>query len=342
MDKVKDIKFKTTERFFGKVLDPFNDNEINKLLNDVQACGKSCAIMTVRYPYSKRYEPKENQLEAPAVVEDEYLRQLYLQSLFREELKTASLEDIVNIAKTIKIEYTIEQINIIEKLTKGQSKSIFWYRFRTGRITASIFKQVARTSTVNPSASLLKSICFPKFDCFKTKEMEYGTKFEPIARQEYCEMQKRKHNGFEIKEKGLCLNNHFPYIGASPDGYFSCDCHSDGVLEIKCPYRAKDQMSHYLDAKDSAVIKDENGRFVMDNKHAYYYQIQMQMFVLNCDHGDFMLWNSNECILIRVEKDDIFWNSEYPKVVKYFETILLPELLGCYYSKHFVKPPTGL
>ena len=31
-----------------------------------------------------------------------------------------------------------------------------------------------------------------------------------------------------------------PHLGASPDGFLQCECCGNGVLEIKCPYNARE------------------------------------------------------------------------------------------------------
>lgn len=42
-----------------------------------------------------------------------------------------------------------------------------------------------------------------------------------------------EHEGFSCMESGLWLNSKWPYMGASPDGTVTCDCHGAGICEIK-------------------------------------------------------------------------------------------------------------
>ena len=37
----------------------------------------------------------------------------------------------------------------------------------------------------------------------------------------------------------LFIDPNRPYIAASPDGMFSCACHGDAVIEIKCPFKIR-------------------------------------------------------------------------------------------------------
>jgi hypothetical protein len=55
---------------------------------------------------------------------------------------------------------SVDQSNAVEQLTRNQSNSPHWYRYRAGRITASICKSVIRSNVDNPSTQLIKRICY--------------------------------------------------------------------------------------------------------------------------------------------------------------------------------------
>ena len=57
----------------------------------------------------------------------------------------------------------------MEKETRGQTSKNSWFAHRAGRITASRMKAAARTSSVMPSQSLIKRICYPQAYAFSTK-----------------------------------------------------------------------------------------------------------------------------------------------------------------------------
>ena len=66
--------------------------------------------------------------------------------------------------------------------------------------------------------------------------------------------------------------------------------------------------------------------------HEHYYQVQMQLFVANSDICDFVVWQPSKSIIVRLFKDEPFWHEAYAKASEFFQKILLPELLGNYYS----------
>lgn len=142
------------------------------------------------------------------------------------------------------------------------------------------------------------------------------------------------HVNFKLETVGLMINNLYPHIGASPDGIVSCDCCGKGTLEVKCPYTLRNSKSlNDLFKKKSAPLVKDNGVIKMNTKHQYYFQVQMQMFVADVLYCDFMAWNDSNHIIVRVEKDQSFWNNEYPKTTTFFYDVILPELLECYYSQ---------
>ena len=63
--------------------------------------------------------------------------------------------------------------------------------------------------------------------------MEKGKKWEDKAFHKYKEVIEKEHDNFRITKSQLVIGKYI-LLGASPDGLISCDCHGDGVLEIKC------------------------------------------------------------------------------------------------------------
>jgi len=73
---------------------------------------------------------------------------------FDELLKKC--EDVYN-AFTI----TRDEAKVVEANTCKQSKCAVWFNQRAGRVTASKLKSAVCTDSMQPSVSLVKSICYP-------------------------------------------------------------------------------------------------------------------------------------------------------------------------------------
>lgn len=330
MAKVRDIQW-NLKRQEGPFVDPLpalNDDEINLLLENIDIC----PIMAIRPPFSEKFVRNPKTVDVD--VDDMNLEviNLYLISLFHAEYEGADLEYLRKIASTVYLHYSEDELEFIEAKTRDQAKSLLWYRFRAGRVTASKFKRVCCTNLQNPSVSLVLDICFPEEQQFYSKYTEYGKKNEDTARNDYITEVSSKHDGFTLIKCGLVMHNSYPHCGASPDGMMGCYCCGSGCLEIKCPWSFKnDNLRAYLSRSD-CPIKEVDNEFVMNTKHEYFYQVQMQMFVLDVDYCDFVVWNKKRVLIARTFKDNKFWNEEYPKTEEFFKQVLLPELLGCYYS----------
>ena len=122
--------------------------------------------------------------------------------------------------------------------TKKQCNCDDWYKYRQGRITASIFhdlfslkvSEIYEIKNEGKVKTILSKICGQKNN-FKSKATEWGKTNEPVVRQEYIKVNAKDHKKLSVVETGL---------------FVSCECHESGLLEIKCPWthrQISDQLS---------------------------------------------------------------------------------------------------
>ena len=170
---------------------------------------------------------------------------------------------------------TGEESNFLFHSTEKQSNSHLWYQHRKGRLTASNFGAICRTSLESPSKSLAESILQ---QCIvpKTAAMQWGIDMESVAKQAYVKSVKDKHELFEIDDAGLYINPKAPHLGASTDGLISCSCCGLGVLEIKCPYSAKDTVPTSV-----TYIEAIDGGFKLSKKHDYIARFKVKWLSWN-------------------------------------------------------------
>uniref|UniRef100_A0A7M5XHH3 YqaJ viral recombinase domain-containing protein n=1 Tax=Clytia hemisphaerica TaxID=252671 RepID=A0A7M5XHH3_9CNID len=129
-----------------------------------------------------------------------------------------------------------EIIQKIESATKGQSTNKLWFQHRKGVITASKAHEVKtkmKTIESYPNGSeksdvlmwsLTKKVAGFSFVNPNIPALKYDRNMEPLAASNFLELMKTKHKGAKLVECGLFLDKEKPYIGASPDGVFFCDC----------------------------------------------------------------------------------------------------------------------
>ncbi|XP_062535323.1 uncharacterized protein LOC134204525 isoform X2 [Armigeres subalbatus] len=267
-------------------------------------------------------------------------KNILLQNNFEVEHETKTLQELRDVAATKLFRLNSEDIRRVERLTQSQYQSELWHWVRIGRITASIMKHVVCASNEFPPPKLttLKAICHPYLKTFQTPALTYGRKNEPIARDELIKLWKHNHEEGIISTCGIFLSADHPFLAASPDAIGSCRCCGKFTVEIKCPFR----LSHtHLDrqltiedlaTKPNSFVRFKNGIIELAQEHEYYYQIQAQIFLTNSDFGLCMIWCKTETNIIKITKNENVWGKCLERSRLYFYNIVMPELLGNYYT----------
>lgn len=201
----------------------------------------------------------------------------------------------------------------IERNTKQQSGTPLWFAFRAGRVTASTAHAACHTPLLCPSLSFVKRMCYPDEHSFSCPATEWGRAKEKVAREAYIAEASKRHVDFQCKKSGLHISSAHPFLAASPDGLVSCVCCSDGIVELKCPFKAQS-------------VEEASQR--KNSCHAYFCQVQVQLFACQRNYCDFVLWTPSDFHLERISIDSSFCSETVEKCEKFFESVLLPELLS--------------
>ena len=218
------------------------------------------------------------------------------------------------------------EADYLEQSTRLQSRSLTWFSHRRGRITASKFGSVFRTSPFSPAQSLVDSLLKPP-PKIHSPSLEWGVTNEPRVREEYQKIIQVHHTSFKVDASGLVVNPTYPYLGASPDGLVSCSCCGEGLLEIKCPYSIREQDPTTVTG-GNFYLKVVDGCLQLSKEHNYYYQIQGQLALCNRSYCDFVCWTPCGVHIERVVRDESFWNQMQPKLQTFFVEVLLPKILS--------------
>ncbi|KAJ8312189.1 hypothetical protein KUTeg_009562, partial [Tegillarca granosa] len=103
-----------------------------------------------------------------------------------------------------------------------------------------------------------------------------------ITASNFGKIMKRKStiNRNHAHDIGLIINPKLPYLGATPDGKV-CDKGECGILEIKCPYSARDKTFKEACEDENLgtnfFLKKTDQGLSLDVNHEYWYQVQGQL-----------------------------------------------------------------
>ena len=258
---------------------------------------------------------------------------LKIPDLFQETYMKLSYPELLQKCYETTINITEEEIKQIEKDTMSQSQGAAFFVHRAGRIGASKSKAACHTDPSLPSQSLIKAICYPQLFQFTSKATSHGCAHEASAIHAYESNMAMKHRNFKVTKCGLLVNAELPFLHATCDFYCSCDCCGQGCGEVKCPYCLEGfNFESYVTKKVPCLEKDNNGVYVLKRSHAYYYQVQQQLFTIKISYNDFVVCgfehDSAHFIHERIYPDEIHWKTKFQNCQFFGELAFSPKFLA--------------
>lgn len=293
-----------------------------QFLNSIKQLEKKPLVLSCFNGYSEDFHwkkaPKRNPKIPPPLsslytVENEKLTDDELHKKCETVLRTMKLSE--------------EEVDFVARSTKGQKDNLLWHQQRVGRITSSTVHAVIRTDTDNPSKSVVESVCYPRKHPIKSEAIMWGNDNEAKALKAYKDVMKSSvssHNNFAVEQDGLYLSKDKPFIGASADAIMTCDCHGKRVVEVKCPFSARNDDFQTFLQKPDCYIQDTK----LKKTHKYYSQVQLQMFVYSVNQCDFVVWAPKFLVVIHVPRDDDFITEMLEKCEFMFLKHFLPQLIS--------------
>ncbi len=149
---------------------------------------------------------------------------------------------------------------------------------------------------------------------------------EPSAASKLLDLMKSKHKGSKLVDCGLFLDKEKPYIGASPDGVFLCNCCNENVcVEIKCPYSIS-----YLSPTDERAslpfMVKINNELRLKESHRYYTQCQFQMGILKLKKCFFFVYTAHGYILNEIHFNENFFLQLTEKCSDFYQNFYLSSI----------------
>ena len=121
----------------------------------------------------------------------------------------------------------------------------------------------------------------------------------------------------------------FPWLGCSPDGIILGGGIPVGCIEVKCPYAKRDMLlSKVADGDKSLYLQTTDGLLQLKRNHAYYFQCQGAMNILNLPWIDFIVYIELDLHVERIQRDISLWdNKMVPELTEFFFKYILPKFM---------------
>ena len=225
---------------------------------------------------------------------------------------------------------TREKAAELEESTREQSNSSQWYEERRIRITSSVFGRVCRRLPTTLPGPLVNSIVNQRMYQSMPLSCAWGKDNEKKALNAYKQtMHDKGHTNLVVMMSGLIINPEYAYLGASPDGIVSdpTSTNPNGLLEIKCPYQARNSTPFEAATQKGFFCNINNGTLVLKKTHHYYYQVQGQMAISSRKWCDFVVYTTAGISIERIEFDELFWNDTVTKLKHFYDTYIVSKLI---------------
>lgn len=300
---------------------PFADKIIDEFIEQCHSNGDVTALGTIIIPLEMRRKTN---------IKDD----IFLASLYDVKYRHESLSQLIAIGKTVSLNITDDEVKEISKITLNKEKSKFYVGLRRGRITGSNFRNCCVASVENPPITTINYMLNPRH-LDNVPSISYQIKNRKKALEQYKRESMFDHENFIYNQCGLIINPRLPYFVGSPDGVVSCSCHGKGCVAIKCLKILESGGSFdVLTSKPNNILnkKDDNS-YVLERSHEIFHQIQLQINLISLNYCEVVFWSPEDILIVRVEPDIDFWQTEMNKALIFHEQVIMPEILAKIFTK---------
>ena len=160
-------------------------------------------------------------------------------------------------------------------------------------------------SLIQVAEDLLKSK-----DLTNVPAVRHGKQKEAVAVREF-----ERISGHRTKPCGLFVHRTCPFLAASPDRLVDI-CGVPHVVEVKCPFAAKD---YKVDAnKIPYLFVGEQGDMQLKDSHEYYYQVQGQVACTGFVSCVFIVHTNVETKFFFISRNDDFIDNMVMNLTDFF------------------------
>lgn len=103
-----------------------------------------------------------------------------------------------------------------------------------------------------------RSLVSSAITCRCTKLSSGGNQHEDIARGAFLEQERTTHRNVQVFASCLLVDHANPFLAVSSDGIVICDCCPRRVLEIKCPFKHRNNTLTAAAQEDNSFCLDKH------------------------------------------------------------------------------------
>lgn len=225
--------------------------------------------------------------------------------------------DMINVTEICE-----KEAKIIEVRTQEQGNSKLWLEERLKRLCSSNFGRICKATERTDKKKLAETLTCPTD--IKCAAILHGKQYEKEAVKKY-----EQDKNVSVKKCGMFVSKEKPYLAASPDGIID----SRHLVEVKCPYSSRNKE---ISPKTVPYLKYKDDEVTLDPSHAYYYQVQGQLYCADREVCDFVVYTITDVKYIRIKRDQSFINEMLIKLDSFFASFFKEAVLVKLYYRTMI------
>ena len=146
-------------------------------------------------------------------------------------------------------------------------------------------------------------------------------------------IEKQVHPTLNVITHGLQVSRKNPFFACSPDGVVSCKFENHKsppcnkwLIEIKCPSSCKEKPPQEA-AVETCGVECLNKVWTLKQDHKYYFQVQMQMGIMELVHCDFIVHTKKGNFKVEVPFNEQSFNKMSNSLNQFVKMYLFPHLV---------------
>jgi hypothetical protein len=220
--------------------------------------------------------------------------------------------------------------------TIGQRNNNEWWKYRTGRLTSSLFGRIASARSEATAQRIASSIGGVVVEESKIPDAcLMGIMEEPNAKEAYVRVMRESFNvEVRVRDIGLCIPKWAPHLGASPDGVvynINDPTAQPWLLEVKCLYDTNvvpRSIAEIAGDRGSTFycIKLSSGEYALKKTHPYYAQILGQLAITGLQNAHLTIYapRNGDIVIVPVSYDDCDWSNMRRKLDRFYYDYMAP------------------
>ncbi|XP_038055353.1 uncharacterized protein LOC119727497 [Patiria miniata] len=106
-----------------------------------------------------------------------------------------------------------------------------------------------------------------------------------------------------------------------------CDAGQTEILEVKCPYSARDMtVAEAVDGNPNFYMAKSGNGLQLKKTHQYFHQVQGQLMVTGAPFCDFVVFTSKDIHVERIVPDTAVWEAMLSKLALFYKEHVTPFL----------------